>query len=47
MTKYLGKKYDTAFTLASESLGFPLVQSKDEVSTKAMWSAANVNIVQQ
>ena len=36
LIEYMGKKYDTAFTLASESLGFPLVQCMDEVSTKAM-----------
>jgi hypothetical protein len=47
ITTQIGKNYEAAFTLASQDLGFPLVQSMDEVSAEAMWSAANVNIVQQ
>jgi hypothetical protein len=39
--------YEAAFSLASQYLGFPLVERKDEVSAEAMWSAANVNVVQQ
>jgi hypothetical protein len=39
---YLGKKYDGAFTLASESLGIPLVQRLDAASALWMWSDANV-----
>jgi hypothetical protein len=44
---YLGKKYDASFILASEALGLPLVQRLDEASTEAMWSDANINVVQQ
>jgi hypothetical protein len=44
---YIGKKYDSSFTLASESLGYPLVQQMDEAATEAMWSDANVNTLQQ
>jgi len=47
ITTYLGKHYEASFTLASEDLGFPLVERMDEVSAEAMWSAANVNVVQQ
>ncbi len=42
---YLGKKYDRAFTSASEALGTPVVQHFDEASAEAMWSNANVNVV--
>jgi hypothetical protein len=41
------KKYDGAFTLASEALGPPVVQHLDEASAEATWSDANVNVVQQ
>jgi len=44
---YLGKKYSSSFTLASEALGYPLVQRMDEVSTEAMWADANINVTQQ
>jgi hypothetical protein len=44
---YIGKKYDSSFTIASESLGYPLAQQMDEAATEAMWSDANVNTSQQ
>ncbi len=44
---YFGKVYDGAFTVASESLGIPLVQRLDATNAAAMWSDANVNITQQ
>jgi hypothetical protein len=44
---YLGKRYDASFILASEALGLPLVQRLDEASMEAMWSDANINVVQQ
>lgn len=47
LSYYLGKKYDGAFTLASEALGIPLVQRMDATNAAAMWSDANVNITQQ
>jgi len=47
ITTKLGKHYEAAFTLASQYLGFPLVEHMDEVGAEAMWSAANVNAVQQ
>ena len=47
LSYYLGKKYDGAFTLASEALGLPLVQRMDATNAAAMWSDANVNITQQ
>lgn len=47
MITYLGKRYDTAFTLASEALRTPVVQRLDEASAEAMWSDANINVVQQ
>jgi hypothetical protein len=47
LVSYLGKRYDASFILASEALGLPLVQQLDEASTEAMWSDANINVVQQ
>ena len=44
---YLGKRHDASFTLASESLGYPLVQRMNEAAAEAMWADANINITQQ
>jgi len=44
---YLGKKYEASYTLASESLGNPLVQQMSETKAEAMWADANVNVTQQ
>jgi len=44
---YLGKHYEASFTLASEALGLPIVQRMDASSAEAMWSDANINVVQQ
>jgi hypothetical protein len=44
---YLGKHYEASFTLASEALGLPLVERMDAAAAEAMWSDANVNVVQQ
>ena len=44
---YIGKRHDAAFTLASESLGYPLVQRMDEAAAEAMWADANINTTQQ
>ncbi len=42
-----GKKYEASYTLASESLGNPLVQQMSETKAEAMWADANVNVTQQ
>ncbi len=47
LSYYLGKKYDAAYTLASEALGLPLVERLDDASAQAMWSDANINVTQQ
>jgi hypothetical protein len=44
---HLGKQYEASFTLASEALGLPLVERMDAAAAEAMWSDANVNVVQQ
>jgi len=44
---YIGKKFNSSFTIASEALGYPLVQRMDEAATEAMWADANVNVTQQ
>ncbi len=44
---HLGKRYEASFTLASEALGLPLVECIDAATAEAMWSDANVNVVQQ
>jgi hypothetical protein len=43
---YLGKCHDASFTLASESLGYPLEQQMTETAAEAMWADANINITQ-
>jgi hypothetical protein len=40
---YLGKKHDGAFTLASESLGLPIMHLLDAAGALAMWWDANIN----
>jgi hypothetical protein len=47
LSYFLGKKYDAAYTLASEALGLPLVGRLDDTSAQAMWSDANVNVTMQ
>ena len=47
MITYLGKHYDASFTLASAAIGLPIVERMDAPSAEAMWSDANVNVVQQ
>ncbi len=47
LTTYLGKRYEGPFMLASKALGVPLVQQLDAPSAEAMWSDANINVVQQ
>jgi translation initiation factor 2 alpha subunit (eIF-2alpha) len=47
MSYYIGKKYNSPFTLALEALGLPVVQRLDEKSTAAMWADANINYTQQ
>jgi hypothetical protein len=44
---YLGKRHDASFTLALESLGYPLVHLMPESAAEAMWADANINITQQ
>jgi hypothetical protein len=44
---YIGKRHDTSLTLASETLGYPLVQRMDGAAAEAMWADANINISQQ
>jgi hypothetical protein len=44
---YIGKRPDASSTLASESLGYPLVQRMDEAAAEAMWADANINTTQQ
>jgi hypothetical protein len=41
------KKILASYTLASEALGLPKVQSMDAASTVAMWSDSNVNVIHQ
>jgi hypothetical protein len=47
LTYYLGKRHVASFTLASDSLGIPLVEQMDDAGAEAMWAQANVNITQQ
>jgi hypothetical protein len=47
LSYFLGKKYDGIFMLVSEALGLPLVQQLDDASAQAMWSDANINVMQQ
>jgi hypothetical protein len=47
LSYFLGKKYDASYTLASEALWLPLVERLDDASAQAMWSDANINIIQQ
>jgi hypothetical protein len=47
MITYLGKHYDTSFTLASAAIGLPIVERMDAPSAEAMWPDANVNVLQQ
>ncbi len=44
---YIGKRHDPSFTLASESLGYPLVQHMDEAAVVAMWADENISATQQ
>jgi len=44
---YIGRKHEASFTLASESLGYPLVQRMTEAVAQAMWADANINHTQQ
>ncbi len=44
---YIGRKHEASFTLASESLGYPLVQRMTEAAAQAMWADANINHTQQ
>jgi len=47
LSYFLLKKYDAAYTLASEALGLPLVGRLDDTCAQIMWSDANVNVMQQ
>ena len=44
---YIGRKHEASFTLASASLGYPLVQRMNEAVAQAMWADANINHTQQ
>ncbi len=44
---YIGKMLNASFSVACNAVGTPLVQKMDEVSAEAMWSDANINVMQQ